>query len=76
MCVCVYVCVFGVSTTTQISLTMKITQTTKNCRKNTGKIKRATSFKKVNWSTERECPPYNFSKRKCYLCLNKKLEFN
>ena len=57
MCVCVYVCVFGVSTTTQVSLLMKITQMTQNCRKNTGKLKRATSFKKVNWSTVRECPP-------------------
>ena len=27
-----------------------------------------------NWRIIRKCPPYNYNTRKCYLCLNKKLE--
>ena len=64
------------STTTPNPLHMKIMQMTQNCRKNTGTLKRNTFIPKVTWSIVRECPPYNLSKRKCYLCLNGKLEFN
>ena len=31
---------------------------------------------KRNKRIVRECPPYSLSKRKCYLCLNEKLEIN
>ena len=36
--------------------------------------KRKTFILKVTWSIVREFLPYSLSKRKCYLCLNKKLE--
>ena len=39
-------------------------------------IKRNNFIPKVTWSILRECPPYNLRKRKCYLCLNEKLEIN
>ena len=39
-------------------------------------IKRNNFISKVTWNIVRECAPYNFSKRKCYLCLNEKLETN
>ena len=39
-------------------------------------IKRNNFIIKVTWSIVRECPPYSLSKRKCYLCLNEKLEIN
>ena len=39
-------------------------------------IKKGNFIPKVTWSIVRECPPYNLSKRKCYLCLNEKLEIN
>ena len=39
-------------------------------------IKRNNFIPKVSWSIVRECPPYSLSKRKCYLCLNEKLEIN
>ena len=39
-------------------------------------IKRSKFIPKVTWSTVRECPPYNLSKRKCYLCLNEKFKIN
>ena len=39
-------------------------------------IKRNNFIPKVTWSIVRECPPYSLSKRKCYLCLNEKLEIN
>ena len=29
---------------------------------------------KITWRITRKCPPYNYSSRKCYLCLNEKLE--
>ena len=29
---------------------------------------------KVTWRIIRECAPFNTTKRKCYLCLNKKLD--
>ena len=37
-------------------------------------IKRNNFIPKVTWSIVRECPQYSLSKRKCYLCLNEKLE--
>ena len=39
-------------------------------------IKRNNFIPKVTWIIVRECPPYSLSKRKCYLCLNEKLEIN
>ena len=39
-------------------------------------VKRSNFIPKVTWSIVRECPPYNLSKRKCYWCLNEKLENN
>ena len=39
-------------------------------------IKRSNFIPKVTRSIVRECPPYSLSKRKCYLCLNEKLEIN
>ena len=39
-------------------------------------IKRNKFIPKVTWSIVRECPPYNLSKGKCYLCVNEKLEIN
>ena len=39
-------------------------------------IKRSTFIPEVVYSIVRECPPYSLSKRKCYLCLNEKLEIN
>ena len=39
-------------------------------------IKRNNFIPKVSWSILRECPLYSLSKRKCCLCLNKKLEIN
>ena len=39
-------------------------------------IKRSKFIPKVTWSTVRECPLYSLSKRKCYLCLNEKLDIN
>ena len=39
-------------------------------------IKRNNFIPKVTRSIVRECPPYSLSKRKCYLCLNEKLEIN
>ena len=39
-------------------------------------IKRNNFIPKVTWSIVRGCPPYSLSKRKCYLCLNEKLEIN
>ena len=39
-------------------------------------IKRNNFIPKITWSILRECPPYNLRKRKCYLCLNEKLEIN
>ena len=39
-------------------------------------IKRNNFIPEVTWSIVRECPPYSLSKRKCYLCLNEKLEIN
>ena len=39
-------------------------------------FKRNNFIPKVTWSIVRECPQYSLSKRKCYLCLNKKLEIN
>ena len=39
-------------------------------------IKRSKFIPKVTWSTVRECPLYNLSKKKNYLCLNEKLEIN
>ena len=38
------------------------------------KIKKNNFIPKVTWSIIRECPTYNLNKRKCYLCLNEKLE--
>ena len=29
---------------------------------------------KITWRIVRKCPPYNYNSRKCYLCLNEKLE--
>ena len=29
---------------------------------------------KITWRVFRKCPPYNYNSRKCYLCLNEKLE--
>ena len=29
---------------------------------------------KITWRIIRKCPPYNYNSRKCYLCLNEKLE--
>lgn len=39
-------------------------------------IKRNNLPPKVTWSITWECAPYNSGKRKCYLCLNEKLEIN
>ena len=39
-------------------------------------IKRNNFITKVTWGILREYPPYNLSKRKCYLSLNEKLEIN
>ena len=39
-------------------------------------IKRNYFIPKVTWSIVKECPPYSLSRRKCYLCLNEKLEIN
>ena len=39
-------------------------------------IKRRNFNPKVTWSIVRECPPYKLNKKKCYLCLNEKLEIN
>ena len=39
-------------------------------------IKRNNFITKVTRSVVRECPPCNLSKRKCYLCLNEKLQIN
>ena len=39
-------------------------------------IKRNKFIPKVTSSIVRECPPYNLSKRKSYLCVNEKLEIN
>ena len=36
-------------------------------------IKRSKFIQKVTWSIVRECPPYNLSKWKYYLCKNSKL---
>ena len=38
------------------------------------KIKNNNFNPKIKWRIVRKCPPYNLSKRKCYLCLNEKLE--
>ena len=35
-------------------------------------IKRNNFIPKVTWSIVRECPPYSFNKKKCYLSLNEK----
>ena len=40
------------------------------------KIKRSNFIPKVSWSIGRKCPSYNLSKRKCFFCLNEKLEIN
>ena len=53
---------------------MKIMQMTQNCLKNTGTLKGI--IPKLTWSIVRECPSYSLSKRKCYMCLNEKLEIN
>ena len=37
-------------------------------------IKRKYFTPKVTWRIIRKCAPFNTSKRKCYLCLNEKLE--
>ena len=29
---------------------------------------------KIMWRIIRKCPPFNYNSRKCYLCLNEKLE--
>ena len=29
---------------------------------------------KIIWRIVRKCPPYNYNSRKCYLCINEKLE--
>ena len=29
---------------------------------------------KITWRIIKKCPPYNYNSRKCYLCLNEKLE--
>ena len=42
----------------------------------TGKLKRTILFQKQLLGILREHPPYNLSKRKCYLSLNEKLEIN
>ena len=39
-------------------------------------IKRNSFIPKVTWGILREYSPYNWSKRKCYLSLNEKLEIN
>ena len=39
-------------------------------------IKKNNFIPKVTWRILREYPPYNLSKRKCYLSLNEKLEIN
>ena len=39
-------------------------------------IKRSNFITKVTWSIVRECRPYSLIKKKCYLCLNEKLEIN
>ena len=37
-------------------------------------IKRNEFRPKVSWRILRRCPPYNLNQRKCFLCLNEKLE--
>ena len=37
-------------------------------------IKRNHFKPKVTWRIIRKCPPFHTTKRKCYLCLNEKLE--
>ena len=37
-------------------------------------IKRDHFTPKVTWRIKRKCTPFNTTKRKCYLCLNEKLE--
>ena len=37
-------------------------------------IKRNHFILKVTWKIIRKCAPFNTAKRKCYLCLNEKLE--
>ena len=37
-----------------------------------GKIKRKNLTSEVTWNISRQCPPYNLSKQKFYLCLNEK----
>ena len=64
------------STTTPNPLHMKIMQMTQNCLREYWDIKRNNFIPKVTWSIVRECPPYSLRKRKCYLCLNGKLEIN
>ena len=64
------------STTTPNPLHMKIMQITQKLSKEYWDIKRNNFIPKVTWSIVRECPPYSLSKRKCYLCLNEKLEIN
>ena len=63
---------FKDSTTTPNPLLIKFNQMSKEYLE----IKRNNFISKVTWNIVRECAPYNFSKRKCYLCLNEKLETN
>ena len=56
-------------------LPMKITRMTE-FSKEYWEVKRSKFIPKVTWSTVRECPPYNLSKKKNYFCLNEKLEIN
>ena len=37
-------------------------------------IKMKNYTQKITWRTIRKCLPYNYNSRKCYLCLNEKLE--
>ena len=32
------------------------------------------STPEITWRTTRKCLPYNYNSRKCYLCLDEKLE--
>ena len=37
-------------------------------------IKMKNYIPKITWRIVWKCPPYNYNSRKCYLCLNEKLE--
>ena len=61
-------------TTTQNHSTLKTMKTTQNYLKEYWTIKRKHFTPKVTLRIIRRCTAFNTTKRKCYLCLNEKLE--